>query len=125
MMITDYGNAMIRNVVEPMKMITIWITSVFLYYVIDESIGENVGWFTFLEIIGFLLLTLGFVMYTRILKLPKVFTYPNTSTFKHDDEELSAGNILEEGIDKIDEETPIMETTEDQVNAEKPLLDSI
>ena len=43
MIITDYVNAMVRNVMEPLRMITIWITSVFLYYVVDESIGEKVG----------------------------------------------------------------------------------
>ncbi|EKE40737.1 hypothetical protein ENUP19_0203G0044 [Entamoeba nuttalli] len=77
MMITDYVNAMVRNVMEPMRMITIWICSVFLYYVVDPDIGEKVGWFTFIEVFGFIFLTGGFLLYTRVIKIPKLFKYPS------------------------------------------------
>ena len=75
MMATDYVNAMARNVMEPLRMITTWIVSVFLYYVVDPSIGEKVGLFTILEIIGFIALTFGFLLYTKVIKIPKVFNY--------------------------------------------------
>ena len=87
MMITSEGNAMLRNVVEPMKMITIWITSVFLYYAVDDSIGEKVGLFTILEVLGFLLLSFGFVVYTRIVKFPKLFNYPAKNILDHDNDD--------------------------------------
>ena len=87
MMITDYVNVMVRNVMEPLRMITIWITSVFLYYVVDESIGEKVGLFTILEVIGFILLAFGFLLYTKVIKIPKWFKYPVTDEYQQFDDE--------------------------------------
>ena len=87
MMITDYVNAMVRNIMEPLRMITIWITSVFLYYVIDESIGEKVGLFTILEIIGFILLAFGFLLYTKVIKIPKVFKYQVNDEYQQFDDD--------------------------------------
>ncbi|KAL7715303.1 EamA domain-containing protein [Entamoeba marina] len=75
MMITDYVNAMVRNVMEPMRMISIWALSVSLYY-IDNTYGEKVGWFTFIEIAGFILLTIGFCLYTKVFKIKAIFKYP-------------------------------------------------
>ncbi|ELP83659.1 hypothetical protein EIN_467230 [Entamoeba invadens IP1] len=70
MIITDWVNAMVRNVLDPLRMITTWICSVFLYYVVDEAIGEKVGWFTLLEVFGFIVLTVGILLYTKVIKLP-------------------------------------------------------
>ena len=76
MTITDYVNAMLRNVMEPLRMITVWIVSVCLYYITDKAIGEKLGLFTILEVFGFVLLISGFLLYTKVIKIPQLFNYP-------------------------------------------------
>ncbi|ELP89481.1 hypothetical protein EIN_391360 [Entamoeba invadens IP1] len=107
MMITDYVNAMVRNVMEPMRMITIWICSVFLYYVVDPKIGEKVGWFTFIEVFGFIFLTGGFLLYTRVIKIQKLFKYPPPEPEKEEgkDDEVPKGD---EESPEYDEKEPLI-----------------
>ena len=83
MVITDYVNAMVRNILEPVRCITIWGTSVFLYYVVWRAIGENVGYFTIVEMIGFILFAIGFLLYTKVIKLP-FFKYPKEEEKEED-----------------------------------------
>ncbi|BFU21165.1 hypothetical protein EHI8A_044590 [Entamoeba histolytica HM-1:IMSS-B] len=70
-----YSNAMIRNILEPMRMISVWIVSVFIHYVISSSYGESVGWSTIVQVIGFILLVIGFLLYTKVIKIPCLFNY--------------------------------------------------
>ena len=106
MIITDYISAMVRNIMEPLRMILIWIVSVFLFYVVDESIGEKVGWFTILEVIGFILLTFGFLLYTKVIKIPQIFKYPTKSETEDEEQRIQPEKTSSPSSD----------------NSEKPLL---
>ena len=68
-------------------MIFIWIVSVFLYYAVDETIGEKAGYFTILEVVGFIFLVIGFLLYTKVIKINKLFTYPTRETSPQNKEE--------------------------------------
>ncbi|ELP90355.1 hypothetical protein EIN_215080 [Entamoeba invadens IP1] len=69
MIITQNLSAMVRNILDPCRMITIWMVSVILYYSTGKSMGEPLGWQTCLQVLGFVMLTSGLFIYTGVWKM--------------------------------------------------------
>ncbi|GAB1220237.1 hypothetical protein ENUP19_0050G0013 [Entamoeba nuttalli] len=69
MIITRSLTAMVRNILDPCRMISIWFLSVLMYYIFNKKYGEPLGWQTALQVLGFLLLTFGLFIYTGVIKL--------------------------------------------------------
>jgi len=75
MIITEVTNAMVRNLLEPIRTLFIWVTDIFIFYVIDPRYGESVNLWSILEGFGFVVLCFGFFIYNGVIKLP-FLTYP-------------------------------------------------
>ncbi|ELP90439.1 hypothetical protein EIN_016680 [Entamoeba invadens IP1] len=115
--VIQYSNAMIRNILEPMRMITVWIVSVFIYYAISTNFGESIGFNTILQVVGFVLLVLGFLLYTKVIKIPCWFNYEekNESVFiELEDNKKGDG-------ERLDENTKLEETKESDLEVPPPL----
>ncbi|KAL7721874.1 EamA domain-containing protein [Entamoeba marina] len=72
-------SAMMRNIMDPTRMVTVWIAMIFIHYVISNNYGEAVSYASIVEVFGFGLLLIGFGLYTKFIKLPFIFKY-ETST---------------------------------------------
>ncbi|KAL7718158.1 EamA domain-containing protein [Entamoeba marina] len=88
MIITRHLNAMIRNILDPCRMITIWVLGIILYYTFSKEFGEPLGWQTALQIVGFTLLSTGLFIYTKVLKIPYFFNYNEEDRLIQSDDEL-------------------------------------
>merc|ERR1719352_428486 len=69
MMITQATEATTRNVVDGARTLCVWITMVVLNQ-LGTGYGEDVGWYSYIEGAGFLILILGMFVYYQVLKLP-------------------------------------------------------
>ncbi|BFU20243.1 hypothetical protein EHI8A_088120 [Entamoeba histolytica HM-1:IMSS-B] len=94
MTITSQINALTRNVIDPLRMITIWLTGLFIHYVITNKLGEALSWATLIQVFGFIVLAIGFFVYAGIIPLPFFGT-----TIKTENENIQP--ILQD--DEIDE----------------------
>ncbi|KAH3758412.1 solute carrier family 35 member F6 [Pelomyxa schiedti] len=70
MIITEVTNAMVRNLLEPIRTLFIWVTDIFIFYVIDERYGESLNLWSILEGFGFVVLVIGFCIYNSVIKIP-------------------------------------------------------
>ncbi|ELP85559.1 hypothetical protein EIN_407580 [Entamoeba invadens IP1] len=70
MTITSQASALTRNVIDPLRMVTIWLTQLFIHYVISDKLGEAISWATIIQVFGFVVLTFGFFVYAGIIPLP-------------------------------------------------------
>lgn len=69
MFIINMTNALARNVTEQMRTLFIWLISLFIYYIVNKDYGEKWGPLSFLQLIGFLIMSVGVLIYNGIIKL--------------------------------------------------------
>ncbi|KAL7721875.1 EamA domain-containing protein [Entamoeba marina] len=81
-------SAMMRNIMDPTRMVTVWIASIIIHYVISDEFGEAISYASIVEVFGFGLLLIGFGLYTKFIKLPFIFKY-ETSTSEFTEIEAS------------------------------------
>merc|ERR1711920_113179 len=67
--ITNITEATTRNVIDALRTLCVWVVALILHYIVPQY-GEQVGWWCWIELAGFLLLTLGFFIYEGMIKLP-------------------------------------------------------
>ena len=67
MMITQYKNAIHRNIFEALKTMGVWLFSLILYKT-PFRITNHFKWESFLQLIGFLLIIVGSLMYNHKIK---------------------------------------------------------
>eukprot|EP01105_Mastigella_eilhardi_P026554 TRINITY_DN773_c0_g1_i1.p1 TRINITY_DN773_c0_g1~~TRINITY_DN773_c0_g1_i1.p1 ORF type:complete len:406 (+),score=128.09 TRINITY_DN773_c0_g1_i1:161-1378(+) len=96
MIITDETSAMVRNLLEPVRTLFIWITDIFIGYVISEELGETVNWWSFLEGAGFIVLCVGVFIYNGIIKLP-FLTYPPKDGESKEEQQALVHSVEEGG----------------------------
>jgi hypothetical protein len=70
MIITEVTNAMLRNLLEPIRTLFIWVFMVFIHYVISRHFGERINFWSLLQLGGFAILCVGFLIYNSVIKLP-------------------------------------------------------
>merc|ERR1719414_2292839 len=62
---------------EASRTLAVWAVDLLVHYVIDPEaeFGEKLSWWSLLQLFGFLLLILGQVVYSDLLKIPGLY-YP-------------------------------------------------
>eukprot|EP00727_Mastigamoeba_balamuthi_P006612 m51a1_g2571 hypothetical protein (424) ;mRNA; r:377534-378949 len=100
MIITEATDALTRNLLEPMRTLFVWVAMVFIYYVVSHNYGESVNWWSFLQLGGFLVLVLGFLVYNGALHLPCL-------GYKSDKKASKAASV-EEARPQQDEKAPLL-----------------
>eukprot|EP00727_Mastigamoeba_balamuthi_P012871 m51a1_g8206 putative integral membrane (376) ;mRNA; f:50511-52025 len=70
MIITEVTDAMVRNLLEPIRTLFIWVIMVFIHYVITSKFGESVNIWSLMELGGFVILCFGFLIYNNVIKVP-------------------------------------------------------
>ena len=88
--ITKYINALARSVADVARTIIVWVVGI----IVTVTLGKNYpnynwelinGWAIFVELIGFLVLVSGNLVYNEIIKIPGLYT-------KKKDEPLLTGS---------------------------------
>lgn len=75
MIITLQYSAVFRTILEGIRTLCIWISDIFIFYVIDPDFGECWTNWSYLQLVGFGILIFGTFMYNRVFELP-FFFYP-------------------------------------------------
>ena len=69
MMITQVTDAMVRNIMEPIRTLLVWVTMVFICYVCThQHMGERVNTWSLLQLGGFLILSVGVLIYNDVIR---------------------------------------------------------
>jgi len=69
MIITQVTDAMVRNLMEPVRTLCVWVTNVFIFYCIaHRKMGEPLTLWSILQGAGFVLLTIGVLIYNRVIR---------------------------------------------------------
>jgi len=94
MMITQVTDAMLRNIMEPIRTLLVWVTMVFVCYVVTkQKAGERVNLWSLLQLAGFIVLSFGILVYNGVIRF-KCF---KTKSDEHGDDE-----------EKVDETKPLI-----------------
>ena len=68
MMITQVTDAMVRNIMEPIRTLLVWVTMVFICYVCTHKrMGERVNYWSLLQLAGFVTLSIGVLIYNDVI----------------------------------------------------------
>eukprot|EP00824_Muranothrix_gubernata_P020083 TRINITY_DN40303_c0_g1_i1.p1 TRINITY_DN40303_c0_g1~~TRINITY_DN40303_c0_g1_i1.p1 ORF type:complete len:425 (-),score=94.90 TRINITY_DN40303_c0_g1_i1:7-1239(-) len=70
MLVTQQFTAVHRTILEAMRTMFIWVTNLFIYYVITDGFGELWSNWSFLELAGFVVLFFGTLVYNEVIHLP-------------------------------------------------------
>jgi len=102
--VTKSLTAVHRTLLDACRTLVVWITSLFIYYVVDKSFGEawNINYGMF-QVDGFMLLLIGTAMYNQLFKIPcnrysdHSPTYPEiqSSDYNVEDEESESSSLLQ------------------------------
>lgn len=65
-----------RTLVDALRTILVWGVDLFIYYLIDESFGESWNHYSYVQVLGFMLLLLGTTIYNAVLKIPGLYYEP-------------------------------------------------
>jgi len=69
MMITQVTDAMLRNIMEPIRTLLVWVTMVFVCYVVTHrKAGEQVNLWSLLQLAGFIILSFGILVYNGVIR---------------------------------------------------------
>eukprot|EP00727_Mastigamoeba_balamuthi_P011601 m51a1_g7063 putative integral membrane (397) ;mRNA; f:178158-180020 len=79
MYVTQVSSAVIRTILEGMRCACIWVTNLFIHYVITKELGEEWTEWSYLQLCGFLFLLLGMFIYNSIVRIDG-FYYPPPKT---------------------------------------------
>jgi len=92
--VTASLTAVHRTLIDACRTLLIWVVDLFIYYVISPEYGEVWTQYSYLEVIGFILLVFGTLMYNSVLRFTFLY-YPerenlsiNTEEHKIDTEKL-------------------------------------
>ena len=67
--VTKYISAVVRQLVNTVKVVLVWVISLFVFYNINEAYGENWDKGSYIQLAGFAILVLGTGMYIRAPKV--------------------------------------------------------
>ncbi|KAH3732897.1 Integral membrane protein [Pelomyxa schiedti] len=89
MYVTQVTSSVIRTILEALRTACIWVTDLFIHYVItdDPAFGEVWTEWSYLQLCGFLLLLLGMFVYNGIVQIDGLF-YPTAEELKELNESL-------------------------------------
>lgn len=77
MVVTSELTAVHRTIFEALRTLFIWITSLIIFYGIDEKYGEDWNAYSYMQLAGFAILVLSMLIYNQAVKIRKFFTYPD------------------------------------------------
>ncbi|KAJ6252078.1 hypothetical protein M0813_14627 [Anaeramoeba flamelloides] len=71
MVITDFSSALLRNILDGLRTLFIWVALIVVYYTSpDSGFGEKWSNWSYLQLGGFVTLIVGTFMYNKIIKFP-------------------------------------------------------
>eukprot|EP01106_Pelomyxa_sp_JSP_P000540 TRINITY_DN107_c0_g1_i3.p1 TRINITY_DN107_c0_g1~~TRINITY_DN107_c0_g1_i3.p1 ORF type:complete len:364 (-),score=113.52 TRINITY_DN107_c0_g1_i3:126-1088(-) len=89
MYVTQVFNAVVRTILEALRTACIWVTDLFIYYVISQDFGEYWTNWSYLQLCGFLFLLCGLFVYNRLLMIEGL-EYPTPAQIKEKEKEIKA-----------------------------------
>eukprot|EP00164_Ancoracysta_twista_P002055 GFYU01002707.1.p1 GENE.GFYU01002707.1~~GFYU01002707.1.p1 ORF type:complete len:403 (-),score=130.55 GFYU01002707.1:286-1494(-) len=68
-----------RTLIDALRTTVVWVVDLFIYYAVSEKYGEPWGQYSWLQLIGFVMLFTGTLVYNEVLHVP-MFRYPSKDT---------------------------------------------
>ncbi|KAK8794780.1 hypothetical protein WA158_001761 [Blastocystis sp. Blastoise] len=67
MRVTKYTNSVVRNLLEPCRTFLVWVTVVVIHW-FNPSFGEGLNYWSLLQLLGFIILTVGLLSFNNVIK---------------------------------------------------------
>lgn len=103
MMTTKVTSAVVRTIMDALRTLVTWVVMLIVYYSMDGQMGESWTQFSWIQLVGFVILIFGTFTYNATLKLPCIFKYPEAVN----PEEVSDDNPLDNEMKEIPGDDPI------------------
>lgn len=93
--VTKYVSAVFNAVLTVATVIVVWGYELAIYYAVDKRYGAPWNQYSYLQLIGFVLITVATLLYDGTLKIPRLFHYGSSSkiginpTSNENDEEIT------------------------------------
>ncbi len=97
-LVTKKLTAVHRTLVDALRTILVWGVDLFIYYLIDKNFGEEWNHYSYIQVLGFLLLLVGTMIYNAVIKLPCLYYEPTVSGPAMLREEKKPLLLLEEDV---------------------------
>jgi len=68
--VTKKLTAVHRTLIDALRTICVWAIDIFIYYVISETYGEAWTKYSYVQLIGFVLLVIGTMVYNGVIRFP-------------------------------------------------------
>jgi len=68
--LTRYLSTVHRTLIDACRTVTVWLFQVILFYVGLPNAGEQLGYYSIIQLTGFLFLVTGTIIYNEVLKIP-------------------------------------------------------
>lgn len=68
--ITSHFSAVHRTLIDSLRTVVVWFVDLLTFYVISENFGDRWKPHTYLQLMGFVLLFLGSLLYNAVIKIP-------------------------------------------------------
>jgi len=68
--LTRYLSTVHRTLIDACRTVTVWLFQVFLFYIGLEGAGEKLGWWSIIQLVGFIFLVMGTIIYNEVLRMP-------------------------------------------------------
>jgi hypothetical protein len=74
--ITSHFSAVHRTLIDSLRTVVVWFVDLFTFYTISSNFGDKWKPHTYLELLGFIVLFLGSLLYNAVIKIPGL-EYPS------------------------------------------------
>jgi len=68
--LTRYLSTVHRTLIDACRTVTVWLFQVLLFYIGLKDAGEELGWWSIFQFIGFIFLVSGTIVYNEVVKVP-------------------------------------------------------
>ena len=102
-LVTKYVSAVFNAVLTVATVVVVWVYELGIYYWVDTNYGAPWTSYSYLQLIGFVLITFATLLYDATLKIPRLFHYGSSSKI----------GIKESNEQQLNDETTTIEESED------------
>ncbi|KAJ3441966.1 hypothetical protein M0812_13986 [Anaeramoeba flamelloides] len=127
MNVTNFGSALLRNILSALRNISIWIVLLVVHYSNPKyKLGEKWTKWSYVQALGFIFYVFGTFLYNRIIMLPCIKYPSNEKSILEKEHGVERGNLLKDSDSiTVDLSEHLSETSSNYSNNPKSSLSSM
>ncbi|KAJ6232100.1 solute carrier family 35 member f6 [Anaeramoeba flamelloides] len=127
MNVTNFGSALLRNILSALRNISIWIVLLVVHYSNPKyKLGEKWTKWSYIQALGFIFYVFGTFLYNRIIMLPCIKYPSNEKSILEKEHGVERGNLLKDSDSiTVDLSEHLSETSSNYSNNPKSSLSSM